>query len=409
MTEDDSSPVQSEPPDSLVGAREFVADRFGVVVAALVVLAVVGAGLTYATHVSPGTQETTEVTDTWYDTGEFSHSAVVREETDAFEEGVELVGRSTYFTAIAPELVVEYEYQYGGHGELAAESELLLVIRSTGEDRTYWEITEELDRADAESLSQGETHSLNGTVDVSELNAWIEETEADLGASPGEVEIQVLARTDIDGTVRGQPVDQHREDVLTITPEAGTYEVETVESGTEMHERTRTSAEPVEYSLLRSVGAPVVLIGSIAGLGGLAWARRAGTLRPSADQRARRHHHQARREFDDWITSGRLPPEIDDRPTVRVESLEGLVDLAIDTGSRVIEDRSQGTYCVLHDEIRFEYVPPRTGRDDWTGPAGSSTRPSLRRKIENGRSDGSGIDEEVEAVEGSAPSESNSR
>ena len=400
-----------EPPDSLVGTREFVADRFGVVVATLLVLAVVGAGLTYAIHVSPGTQETTEVTDTWYDTGEFGHSAVVEEETDAFEEGTELVGRSTYFTSVAPELAVEYEYQYAGHGELAVESELLVVIRSTGEDGTYWEFTEELDQASTESLSQGEPHTLDGSVDVSELEARIEETEADLGGSPGEIEIRVLARTDVEGTVRGQPVDQHREDSLALTPGAGTYEVEPVESGTELHERTETTTEPVEYGPLRSVGGPVLLIGSVAGLGLLAWARRAGALRPSADQRARRHYRQARREFDDWITRGRLPPEIDDRPAVRVESLAGLVDLAIDAGSRVIEDRTSGTYCVLDDGVRFEYAPPGTVRDGWTGPEDSSTRSSSRRRVENGRSetpetqeaetDGQGMDgQEAKPTEG---------
>lgn len=60
--------------------------------------------------------------------------------------------------------------------------------------------------------------------------------------------------------------------------------------------------------------------------------------------------------YDSWISAGELTAEVDG-PTVAMESLEGLVDVAIDTNNRVIYDQTRNFYAVLKDDIVYQYRP----------------------------------------------------
>jgi hypothetical protein len=76
-------------------------------------------------------------------------------------------------------------------------------------------------------------------------------------------------------------------------------------------------------------------------------------------------YRQTRAEFDEWITTGRVPQELSERPVVTTASLSGLVDVAIDTGERVIEDEDRSAYFVLGESQWYRYeMPPRPERSD---------------------------------------------
>lgn len=55
-----------------------------------------------------------------------------------------------------------------------------------------------------------------------------------------------------------------------------------------------------------------------------------------------------------------------ENPHIQVSSLEGLVDIAIDTNSRVINDPDRQGYFVLGDGVCYTYFPPGLsgGRED---------------------------------------------
>jgi hypothetical protein len=74
-------------------------------------------------------------------------------------------------------------------------------------------------------------------------------------------------------------------------------------------------------------------------------------------------HTATRDEFDDWITAASPPQEAFEAPRVEVDSLDGLVDLAIDTNRRVIEDADRGEYLVLGDGVIYTYTPARRSID----------------------------------------------
>lgn len=62
------------------------------------------------------------------------------------------------------------------------------------------------------------------------------------------------------------------------------------------------------------------------------------------------------RRFKDWITVGRVG--VPSRSVVEVQSLEGLVDLAIDMNKRVIFDLECRCCTVVDGEVAYRYCPP---------------------------------------------------
>lgn len=364
--EEPSEVSRSNEHEYLNRLREFAARRYALVVVVLIALVIASGYLTVATHAAPDTRTEQETVATWTETGEFNHSALVREDAGAFESGTELTNRTTYFTRVSPELDVEYAYSHDANGELGVRTELLLQIRSSDDEEVYWETTEPLDSASTDSLSADERQTVRATINVSELNQRIETIEEDLGASPGDAEVRIVARSEVQGTAGGESVDRVREDTLVVIPGGDTYRVE-VEDGAEVHETVRTTTRSVEYGPFRSIGAPLLFLGASAALVTVWWARRENRLSP-IERPEHREYRRQREQFDEWITKAVLPDEFGDRATVDVESLEGLVDVAIDCDRRVIEDARDGGYYVTSDGVVYAYRPParetRSGSSD---------------------------------------------
>jgi hypothetical protein len=84
----------------------------------------------------------------------------------------------------------------------------------------------------------------------------------------------------------------------------------------------------------------------------------------------------ARSDYDDRLTSVRLPESVLDRPQAEVGSLEDLVNLAIDSGAAaVIEDPSRDAFYVVDTDCCYVYTPPRTTRDASDAPDTDGTTP----------------------------------
>lgn len=339
--------------------RAAIDERFVFVVAALVLLAGIGGWVVYTTHVSPEMQTEEQVVSSWTATGEFQHGATVVNDTEAFAEGTEVTDRSLYFTNAMPLLEGAYAYQYDAPaGELDVHTELELVIRSIDEDEdtevVYWRVTEPLDEVQT-TLGPGDTQEVTFDLDVEATNERIDSIEENLGASPGTVEVMVRARTSIEGTVHGESVEDSVVHDLHIEPDGSTYTVGNPTVHQDSYESIDRATVPVEHGPLRSVGSILLLAGSLLGLAALVGARRRGVLVPD-EERTRVERERERAEFDDWISRGRVPPELLDRSRIEVDSLEDLVDVAIDCDRRVIEDGTN--YYMIDDGLVYVYEPP---------------------------------------------------
>ena len=354
--------------------RALLHEQFAVVASVLVVLALVGGFATYTAHVDPGTTTEERVVATWESSGAFDHAATVTRGNPLFPVGSELGNRTVYFSTIAPEIGGEYAYSYGasGGGELTTAVEVVLVTRSvdestsqSGEGTVLWETSRTLGETEA-ALAPGDSVRAPFSFNASAVEGERGRIEEQLGGAAGTTETFVRATVDVEGTVNGERIDRRRVDTLPMSFEGSTYRVGPAETGRQQFETTRTVTVPRTYGPLRSVGGPLALICSLAGLVALTAGRSRDRLELTDREREWLAYREDRSEFDEWVTTFWLPPEAFDRPEAEAASLADLVDFAIDTDGGVVESPNGSEYYVVHEEFLYTYTapqPPRRARD----------------------------------------------
>jgi len=371
--------MSSTPPDGTrLRVRAVLSDRFSVVLAVCLVVAAVGAGLVYTTHVDPGTETETRTVSSLTVESEYAYSAEVTRPNPVFATGTVLDDRNTFFTRISPELDVEVATRYAAPSaeDVTVEMRSTLVLRNVGEEGTvYWRETEPLATETASSVAPDETVTAAFDLNGSAVDARVASIDEQLGASPGETE--TLVRTDIavDGTVGGVPTTRSQTVDMTIDRAGETYTVDDPGLQSDTTEQTQEVTVERSYGLLRSVGGPTLLLVGLAAGGGLWYARRKSNLELTAAEREYLSYRDDRSEFDEWITALRLPASVHDRPEAKASSLRDLVDFAIDNDTGVVEDPTTGCFHAVAGECVYTYRPPHAGSDDGTtAPDGDDER-----------------------------------
>jgi hypothetical protein len=350
-----------------VRVRAFLDEWFWAV--ALVAVAVAGAGgyVTYTAYADPGTTVEERQVSSWEGNGSYTTAATVTEPNPLYAEGTELTDRPAYFLTVSPRLdgTFAFEYAASGGGSVDVAVEQTLVVRAVeGNDEgstptvEYWRIEEPLDATTASGVGPGEPVRTTFSRNVSRVANRAANVSERLGGTPGSTRITVVSTVVLDGEVNGRPVERTATYRLPIGVDGSTYAPggtrgqAVTDSTTERITRERTYGPPWR------VGGPVALLLGLVALVGLTYGRYDGQLTVSAAERDRLEFESTREEFDDWITTARLPSAVLDRPRVEVDSLSGLVDAAIDVDARVFERPDDGAFYVPHEELLYAYTPP---------------------------------------------------
>jgi hypothetical protein len=394
--------------DRLLRARALLDEQFAVVVAILVVLALAGGWLTYTTYATPDTTSEERTVSSWRTAGSFNHSATVTERNPVYPVGTTLTNRSIYFTEVTPRLDGTYTFTYDAsdRGELNGTVSLEAVLRSVEEtqDRStvVWRTSEPLTTVPADSLRPGETVRAPFSIDVNGSLNRSEVITDELDDPPGQPELLVRATVDVRGTVNGQPVNRTTVHTLPVELGQGAYRPASPGSTTDRQTTTRSVTIQESYGPVRTVGAAVLLVGPLGVLVGLAAARYRDRIALSAAERRVLAYEDERADFDEWISTIRLPDDAFDRPRAEAASIGALVDFAIDTDNGVIEDPDDGAYYVVHDDYLYAYQPPAL-RNEPRSSAPAGTRDGPERT--GGESPVTAADDEPDATDGSADDE----
>lgn len=346
-----------------------------VVVIALVLVGVLGGWLVYHTHVEPGTVAEEETVASWNEETHLSHHAEVVRPNPVFDEGQTLSNQPVYFSEISPMFAGEHEYSYSASdgGELDIEIEAELRSQAVDQDgQPYWQQTALLDRTTEDGLAPGELALVEFEINVTEAVENIDRTETALGTSVGTTELDIVFNTRVSGTVNDERVVSTHQDRLLIEPDDGSYSVEPEDSVQETHETTQLVEYEATYGPLRSYAPFGLILASLVGLASLGVLKHRERVPPAETELALLEHHQEREEFDDWISRGQIPESSLDGPRIELDSLEDLVDVAIDTNNRVIEDATSGEFVVTDRDLLYTVRTQPSGGVDFTTTAASN-------------------------------------
>lgn len=331
-------------------ARLFLADHGVAILAAFVLIAGVGGWLVYTAQ--PGTETETFVTDEWNEQGEFTHSAEITEPNPIFETG-SVLERGVYFTRLSPVLDGTYTYQHTDNAQRAVTMDLQLVLQSVQDETVIWQRTEPLN-ATNRTVDGDERVTRAWSLNVSAAEAQIEQIEEQLGASIGTPEMSI--RAEVVTTAEDGRATRHTRR-FEIDPNGESFSVTPPETYGQSYETTAERTVETDWTLSRALGGALLVGAGLSGAVALGVARTRGTLAVPTAKRRRIDAAQTRAEFDEWITTANVPSDLGDRPIVDVETLEGLVDIAIDTNQRVIEDTATDTLWVQTPTTAYRHEP----------------------------------------------------
>ncbi|RLM54016.1 hypothetical protein DVK02_11355 [Halobellus sp. Atlit-31R] len=344
--------------------RAFLDEQFLVLVIVLVSLAAVGGWLTYTTHVDPGTTTEERPGASWRTAAWFNHSATVTADNPVYPVGATLRERPVYFTEITPNLTGEYAFTYDASdsGELDGTVSLELVLRGVEDDRetttVVWQTTRQLRRSSIGSLAPGDTVRVPFTVNVNRTSNRLGTISEQLGNPPGQPQMLVRSTVEFRGSVNGEEVASVQSHTLPISLQGGTYQPASPGRMADQTDSTRTVTVEQTYGPLRSVGAPVILVGALLSLAGLGVLERRDRLGLSPAERKRVAYEDDRADFDEWVSTIRLPNDAFELPRAEATSLSALVDFAIDTDNGVVKAPGEEAYYVVHGDYLYTYRPP---------------------------------------------------
>lgn len=340
----------SASPSTIDRLRLVLADYGLVVLVACLLLA--GAGGWLVATAQPGTETETVVTDRWSEQGEFTHGAEITEPNPVFETGT-VVQRGVYFTRLSPVLEGTYAYQHDDDTPRTVAMDLQLVLQSVRDESVVWRRTEPLNTTERTVESDGQAVS-SWRLNVSAAETQIEQIEEQLGASLGTAEVSVIA--EVVTTAEDGRTTRHTRR-FEVDPSGESFSVSPSEAYGQEYETTTDRTVETDWTLSRALGGVVLVGAGLSGAVALGVGRMRGTLAVPPAKRRRIDAAQTRAEFDEWITTATLPPDLGDQPVVDVETLEGLVDVAIDTNQRVIEDTATSTLWVQTPTTAYRHEP----------------------------------------------------
>jgi hypothetical protein len=246
-----------------------------------------------------------------------------------------------------------------------------LVVRSVEpaardeEPTAYWERRRTLATTET-TLQPGEQTTLPFSVNVTRTVQRASNVSERLG-DPGEIRISVDVA--VAATRRTAGAETHRLNfTLPIESQAGVYRV-AAQPRRETFPRTETVEVPNDPGPVREVGGPLLFFVGALGAVGLVVARRNGLTTVSDAEREWLAYRDDRTDFEEWISTARLPDASYRLPEADAASLADLADIAIDTDNPVVFDPETEAYHVIHDGVRYSYHPPTVADESAASPA----------------------------------------
>jgi len=330
--------------------RRFIA-AYGMPLAVLfLLLAIVSAGAATTVYMNP--PETTNSIITGQDefqTG-VETSAVVSNNTSLYDVGEKLSDMPVYFYAATPNLTYHIRTAVPQSAETEVSTRLSLHLRATRNGDTFWEYRD-LFGAEQATVTDG-LHWTNVTVNMSEVSDTISSKRAaigSIGSFSATHRLQVnYTSTAGDGTLTASAP-------LVTTSRAYWIDGDLGDSTVNRHTRTETvvgTPDLQTVTLLLSLA--VVLVG-----GSYSVFRRSRTYDLNSIE-----EDIMRQQFSEWISNGEIPTK-SEKEYIRVDSIEDVVDIAIDTNKRVIYDRNLDVYAVVEEDIVYFYTTNTQEVTDW--------------------------------------------
>ena len=324
----------------------------GLLIAAVLAMVAVGAFAgAWVTYANPPTETIVEQRNPQTVSTAVNTSAVVTGETPLYDEGERLVNKPVYFTEASPNVTISVVTQVPSGQPVQVTQRLVLHMQGDLRGETYWEETTVLaasDRAVTDGRAVAST-----TVNVSAIRETIDERESatgSVGVFQSDVELLVAYEGE------GYSGELTSEAPVVFSSGAFWLDADLAASRTHSEQVTREVAEEPDIATYGGLA----LLGLLA-LGGAAAVALTslGGIDPEELETA-----IANQRYEEWISKGEFPTGTE-KKYVKIDSLEDLVDIAIDSNKRVVFDPEFAAYAVVDGDLIYYFSTDPLRIDSW--------------------------------------------
>ena len=320
-----------------------------------VIFAVVGVlalGGAFVVYTNPPTEQ---VTETVYDqqvATETTTSAVVTGETNLYPQGETLEDSPVYLLGATPNLTVRTVTDVPEGEAVTVSQRVTLRHRASRGGEVFWS-TERLLTATEERTTEGSV-ATESTVDMRDVNRTAAGRRAEIG---GVGRFETLIRVEV-----AYETANYSEELNATTPVVITDRAYWLDGSAAVNRtHTETTRREVTGSPDTTLAGGLGLFGIIA----LLAAARVGTMSLRGADVDAIETELTRTRHEEWISRGDLPTS-SDKQFISIDTLEDLVDIAIDSNKRVIYDEEYESYGVVDSDIVYYYVE-REEFEQWMG------------------------------------------
>lgn len=339
---------------SVAARSKWLVARYGIPLA--VVLGLVGVlalGGAYSAYANPPTEQVTKTVYEQRIESETTTSAVVTGETDLYQDGATLENKPVYFVNATRNLTLQTITSLPEGESVNVTQRLILQHRATRDGKTFWSSRRTLVTSEQQATT-GQI-ATETTVDMRAVQQTVAERRSEIGAV-GTLQTVVRLRVDYETPNYSGTLNATAPVVLTERA----YWVEGSLADSQTHEET-TSQEITQSPDLTQVGGL-----SLLGMFMLGLAAVLGYSSVRGFDLDVIETELARTRYDEWISRGDLPTK-SEKQYISIDTLEDIVDIAIDSNKRVIYDRRYEAYGVVDDDIVYYYAEGETEFEQWLG------------------------------------------
>lgn len=318
----------------------------------LLVIAILSFTAAWQVYANPPTSTVTEETDRLEVATALETSAIVTGNTTLYDEGDELVNSPAYLMRATPNLTLTVRTRAPTGQSVAASQRLSLRMQATRDGGVFWEQTELLAANEGRVTDQAPLTAAT-TQNMTALLETVSQKRSEI-SDVGSLSIQLRLRVDYETDQYNGRLSANAPLVLTGSAYWIDGDLTASREHSQTHTRTiREAPNPVEYLGLSAIG----LVSILAAFGIALVLHRGVDLREAEVA-------MYRSKYQEWISEGEFPTSADKR-YVRIDSLEDLVDVAIDSNKRVIYDDEYDAYAVVDGDLVYYFATDRLRVDSW--------------------------------------------
>lgn len=321
-----------------------ISSFFPIIAAILLVIAGVGVYWLYQNSQPRYTTVMNDITLYSYEGG-FSHCATVTENNALWPVGMVLENKRTYFLSITPEFEPTFRFELSEAESTSGRlrSTVDLNIQSVREGEVYWSETRKLTETSWD-LSEMNFELELSPLNIAQIKDRVEEIQDSLRFSSGATQANIIVKVVMDGTIDGDETNRSETYQLPIVLGRTTYSADKNifqrKSTTEFVEKEVKKDAQVTASVLPLIfiAGPLLILGYVSFE---KWQISKYGLEKLSTQRQRNR-------YGEWISEGKLT-EPEYKNEIEFETLEDLIDAAVDMGRRIIHDEEKSKYFFIEE------------------------------------------------------------